>query len=85
MNNEESFMVMEQWLEEAMAVRGERIKRGRRWGENHSTPNAQRPTPNERGEDRPDVRESIAAHWAVRSEIRCILRANSPCGSQFWD
>jgi len=28
------------------------------------TPHAQRQTPNERGEDRPDVRESIAAHWA---------------------
>ena len=25
----------------------------------------QRPTPNERGEDRPDVRESIAAPWTL--------------------
>src|SRR5207248_2675186 len=30
--------------------------------------NVQRPTPNERGEDRPDVRESIAAYWALGVE-----------------
>src|SRR6266446_1794028 len=44
---------------------------------------AEKPTSN--GEDRADVRESSAAHWAVSSGIRCILRANSPCGSQVWD
>jgi hypothetical protein len=45
--------------------------------------NAQRPTSIEHGEHRPDIRESIAALWAVSCEIRCILRANSACGSQF--
>jgi len=32
------------------------------------TPNAQRPTPKERGEDRSNVREPISAHWALGVE-----------------
>src|SRR6266446_3929276 len=39
--------------------------------------NAQRPTSDERGEDRPDVREPIAAYWTLDVECRNAPIPNS--------